>query len=256
MSDDWKFLRRFVLCLAAAVVIGFVLLGLLAGFGIWTVEAGWALASGWATYPYKILPQVSYNVEMILCGLVALGLALYLAHRFLKWIAEHVKALPSPWSFKYTSCLSFLLLAMFGTSIAMTGIVHQTAWLATSGEIKRNRSASITTLQISDARSIASFAIYWGADNPGDRDTFPDSLTDLLEDEDFEQNNLLCRFSKGEREPWLYPGAGKPYGSEVFPLIISPRPNNTGRIVVAFSDMSVKAFSANELPPEISIFFE
>jgi hypothetical protein len=51
-------------------------------------------------------------------------MALFFSHRLLKWLAEHAPSIPSPWPFRFTAYLSFLLLSMFGTSIAMTGIIH------------------------------------------------------------------------------------------------------------------------------------
>ncbi len=177
MNDDWKFLRRFIFWLVLIVIGLFLILGVLAGFGEWTIQALWALISGWATYPFKILPQVSYNVEMILCGITALALAMYFAHRFLRWLAEQLVILPCPWSFKHTSCLSFLLLSMFGTSIAMTGIIHQTAWLSTSESITRTRGIWETGTQEGEAQYLLYHLYEFSEEEPDHIKKLPSSLT-------------------------------------------------------------------------------
>jgi len=258
MKDDWKVLRWFVFWLVAVVVCLFVIIGVLAGFGEWTIQAAWTLVSGWATYPFKILPQVNYNVEMILCGITALALAMYFAHRFLKWITEHIGALPTPWRFKYTSCLSFLLLSMFGTSIAMTGIIHQAVWLATADKITTHQSRSITTIQVNDARDLVSILFSHITETDGDPRVFPDSLTELAVENryDLKPEDLLCSYDGRLGEPWLYPGSGKSFSEGVFPVIVSPRANSGGRIVVGYSTAVVESYVLDELPPEIAAFFE
>ena len=41
-----------------------------------------------------------------------------------------------------------------------------------------------------------------------------------------------------------------------YPVIVSPRPNREGRIVVGYSTMNVESYLVEELPPEIAAFFE
>jgi len=248
---------RIIVTLLALGVVGFIAMIVMFIFGRWIFQAFWAFVSGWATYPFKILPQVNYNVEMILCGIAALALAMYFAHRFLKWIAEHIEALPTPWSFKYTSSLSFLLLSMFGTSIAMTGIIHQAAWLVSADKITNNRSRSITTVQISEARDLVSCLFIYVTETDEDQRFFPISLTELTMEDwyDLGLDALLCSYDGRLEEPWLYPGSGKSLSDGVFPVIVSPRANSSGRIVVGYSTALVESYLIEELPPEIAVFF-
>ena len=256
MNDDWKFLRRFFLWLVVVVVVLFVIIGVLTGIGEWTIHALWAFVSGWATYPFKIGPQVNYNLEMILCGVTALALAMYFAHRFLKWMAEQIRALPTPWSFKYTSYLSFLLLSMFGTSIAMTGIIHQTAWLASSEKITRRQGGYEMSTQRSDARNLYFALITYFYES--ETKTLPASLSEFINK--IEDNELklspLCFYRGESPEPWLYPGAGRNLSDEDFPVLISPRPGEDGGILILWSNGETKFFKPRQLPPEIAAFFE
>ena len=43
---------------------------------------------------------------------------------------------------------------------------------------------------------------------------------------------------------------------EVYPVLVSPRPNRENHIVVAYSNLSTKAYLTSEFPPEIAQFFE
>ncbi|MGJ8696732.1 MAG: hypothetical protein ACSHYF_10465 [Verrucomicrobiaceae bacterium] len=241
--------------LLVLIVGGIVFLFLMAVIGQWLFETVWVLASGWATYPIKVLPQVSYNVEMILCGGAALALALYFSHQFLKWIAEHVEALPAPWSFRYTTYLSFLLLSMFGTSIAMTGIVHQTAWLATNEIMVSSRELRQTTQQ-QRAANMFMVRLYLLVEDSDQQ--LPSSLSDAVANDasGLEYPDVFCRYGRDESIPWLYPGGGRMIDEEIFPVIVSPRPNRQNDIVVGYSDSRVEVYRYDELPSEIAVFFE
>ena len=77
---------RVIILLMILALIFFASIITLFLLGEWTFEAVWALASGWFTYPVRVIPQISYNVEMILCGLGAFGMALY------RWRGNQVPA--------------------------------------------------------------------------------------------------------------------------------------------------------------------
>lgn len=246
---------RVIILLMILALIFFVSIITLFLLGEWTFEAVWALASGWFTYPVRVIPQISYNVEMILCGLGAFGMALYFSHRLLKWLAENLSHLPSPWPFRFTAFLSFLLLSMFGTSIAMTGIIHQTAWLVRSESIVERRGSSITIKQEREAKSLTGWLLVAASEN-ADR-KFPAKLTELsslLEPEDG-PTSLLCPFERGGDAPWLYPAAAKT-AEGFFPILVSPRSNHRGFVVVAYSDGEVIRFQLDELPSDVAIYFD
>ena len=239
-----------LLLLAGLILVGLLVLGVM---GQWAFEAVWAFLSGWFTYPTRIIPKVTYNFEMILCGIGAFGLALFFGHRFLHWLAEQVPTLPSPWHFRNTAILSCLFLAMFGTSIAMTGVIHQMAWLGGAKKITRSRGMSMSGIQKSDADDLVS-ELYFGLD---ENSRFPDSLVAFLEKQSEAEltNGHLCHYERGQAEPWLYPGAGRDPKEGRFPVLISPRPNRGGEIVVAYSDLSVESYPFQALPSEIAAFF-
>ncbi|YCM46322.1 hypothetical protein V2O64_09865 [Verrucomicrobiaceae bacterium 227] len=211
------------------------------------------MLTGWATYPGRVLPQVTLNPEMILCGLGALGLALYFGHRFMKWLAENLKFLPTPWEFRYTACLSFLVLSMFGTSIAMTGIVHQAAWLGRSGSMVEMRGISDGAMQRNDAGNLWGFLYdsILEAENGG---VLPDSLLGVIPEDEMPGGHL-CFYRNGGDEPWLYPAAGKKVINSLMPILVSPRPNREGMIVVLYASGEVKSYKLDELPPEVAAVF-
>lgn len=247
---------RILACLVILGAILFVALFVFVMLGQWTFQAAWAFLSGWITYPVRVIPQINYNVEMILCGLVAFGLAEYFSHRLLKWLSENLSPLPSPWPFRFTALLSFLLLSTFGTSIAMTGIIHQSAWLARSGSITTKAgSGSITIKQHLNARELSLNLIEAATEDPDSR--FSKSLTQLDKILEYEEGTspILCPYEQGGDAPWLYPAAFEIRGG-VSPIIISPRPNHRGYIVVAYSDLTVERLRFDELPPDVAIYFE
>lgn len=252
MSPHLSPLRILALLLSLAGIV-LVALFVLSVMGVWALEAVWAFLSGWFTYPLRIIPEVTYNLEMILCGTGALALALFFGHRFLHWLAEQIPALPSPWKFRNTTILSFLLLSMFGTSIAMTGVIHQAAWLGGSAKITQTRKNSVSVMQKSHAKHLIS-ELAFGLD---DHRRFADSLVLSFKRplSTFYADDHLCPYNDGQDEPWLFPGAGKEMKGGRFPVLISPRPNRAGEIVVAYSDLEVESYPFAELPPEIAAFF-
>lgn len=223
--------------------------------GEWIFEAAWAFMSGWFSYPARVIPKISYNIEMILCGLGAFGMALFFSHRLLKWLAEYAPLIPSPWPFRFTAYLSFLLLSMFGTSIAMTGIIHQTAWLARSDSITSSRNMALVTVQKNNTKDLAGGLLMEAIDHPQHK--YPASLAEFIikNEEEILSDFLLCPLDKGGDAPWLYPAASKSLGGR-FPVIISPRPNHQDLIIVAYSDGSVETHPFNELPSEVAFYFE
>ena len=236
-----------------AALAGFFLLMFLVGQQIWFFSAIWTLVSGWATYPGRVLPQVTLNPEMILCGLGALGLALYFGHRFMTWLAENLKFLPSPWAFRDTASLSFLVLSMFGTSIAMTGIVHQAAWLTRTGSMIEMRGMAEGALQMNNAREISLYLLSAGFDEEKGG-VYPESLHNIYAEDGFEAH--LCPYRQGGDEPWLYPAAGKTLSNSRSPVLVSPRPNQEGKIVVLSHGGSVDSYKVDELPPEVAAVFQ
>ncbi|MFT6864778.1 MAG: hypothetical protein ACJAVK_003348 [Akkermansiaceae bacterium] len=95
------------------------------------------------------------------------------------------------------------------------------------------------------------------ADSDNSDRNYPSSLSEArrkAEEGDFE---FLFSNDEEGSAPWLFPGAGKSYPPEsVFPLIVSPFPNRENRFVAGYSDMTTASYPFNELPPDISVFFE
>lgn len=214
--------------------------------------AVWTLATGWLTYSFKVIPQLSFNGELWACGTVALALSLLIGHRFFRWLTNHHPMLPSPFPFKTTLSLIALVLFLFGASIAMTGIVHQGAWLLRSKWFASDMSTRTTMIEnIRNARQLK-----LSLDNyASDHQKFPESLQQLVDDEfSAKQLHILqWRNSGSPPEPWLYLGGGRSYHESEgsLPILVQPRLEQNGTLIVMTIDSSVRAVRWKNVPPEI-----
>jgi hypothetical protein len=111
-------------------VLGVVLPGL--GW-VFVVEIPFLLALGWITYVVNILPRVRLHWSAVAAFVIVL-IALFAAgHGFLAWFCARMT--PSrTWRTRDTGVALGLLIALFATSMATTGIAHQAGWLAQTGE--------------------------------------------------------------------------------------------------------------------------
>ena len=94
-----------------------------------------------------------------------------------------------------------------------------------------------------------------------DEFVFPDSLhAAVVEQDGWEEDEirklLLCRYREGGDEPWLFPAAGQELGDSQQPVLVSPRPNSSGMIVVMYAGGDTSYYSVDELPEEVALVFE
>ena len=178
------------------------------------------IIGGWFNYLKTTLPKVSFNIELILCGSGALLLSIWMSHRFISWFRREADA--SPWKISQTISATGLLLLLFGASIAMTGIIHQSAWLlredlVTNGRAQQNK-------DLMHAKQTAHILLKMAEDTG----KFPDRLEMILPEIDNDEIvfRKLC-YPGGDR--LLY------FGNEVTPgdpkqiLFLSPSPYKSKR---------------------------
>ncbi len=215
-------------CLTAlASIATLFMVFILASVGMaYPVEFVFHALCGWIFYLVNTLPNVGFNLEMILCGLGALGLAVWLAHCFLRWLRsagdEHAER--KPWPPRATLACASLLLIMFGAAIAITGIVHQTGWLLRDKMVESSmRSRGLLSKGLQQGTQIYKGILAL----QNDTGSAPQNLDELLVELGFEN---LAEFRKPFNGPllngdrWLYfPDAMEsPNGQQV--VLVSPAP--------------------------------
>ena len=144
----------------------------------------------------------------------------------------------------------------------MTGIVHQAAWLGRGPVTEVRGGFSETASQMSAANMVWDLLLANSLDGESeDEVVFPDSLYDVVENQEFWSEEkirevLLCRYREGGHEPWLFPAAGQKFGRSQKPVLVSPRPNRSGLIVVLYASGEISTYDAEGLPEKIAVLFE
>jgi hypothetical protein len=100
-------------------------------------EAALFLVAGWASFLFRVLPQITVNVNGVLTGVVALAGFVAGLHLLLRWLygataADTAEAPARRWQLRWTLGLTGLVVVMFAAGIATVGSLHQVGWLATS----------------------------------------------------------------------------------------------------------------------------
>ncbi len=103
------------------------------------------LLVGWAFFLVRTVPEVSVSWDGLATAVVCLvGFALGL-HLFLRWLAgaipEQVEGdepgpFPTAWKARWTAMVVGLVVLLFASGIAATGVAHQTGWLLNGSVIE------------------------------------------------------------------------------------------------------------------------
>jgi len=128
------------------------------------------------------------------------------------------------WRWRWTVCLSTLLLIVFGVSLAVGGIAHQIAWLTKSGDwMVSNRSPTMRSL--SHAKQMITLLKLYASDNNG---KYPENLDALVEVPDLTTPEYYLKISSvgwdiGEPvTPWVFVSGLTDDDAGDIPLVISP----------------------------------
>jgi hypothetical protein len=138
--------RRGVQTLMILVVllICLFMLWLLCMGATFQFEAIITLAFGWTKYLLRVIPQLNPNPWSVVSALACLICFTCGAHAFLRWLyrawgteeeSGSIDKKSCNWPWKRTLQLVGLVVLMFVSGIAMTGMVHQTGWLIRSPEL-------------------------------------------------------------------------------------------------------------------------
>ncbi len=239
-------------CMILLLVGVLFVLAFVAGM-VYQLELIYHLVMGWLFFVVSNVKNLETNLEMIACGVGALGMATYGLHYLLNWLRGE-RAWKWPWTLTITS----LMLMLFAASISMTGMIHQLGWMMREPLTQSTRRTSLVS-NTNYAKQFFYLLIEYD-DEFGD---LPPNLEALLELEGVNEEVMKeFRFSSGRgkpSEPWLYFGAGEsilvnePGTSSG--LLISPRPIS-GKWIMLRSNGSVKQLTTEELKnncPEVLV---
>ena len=166
-----------------------------------------------------------------------------LLHRFVvRWTVA--KQIARPWRVADTaSCLALVLLGS-GAAIALSGVAHQSVWLAGERWTDRRRSAP-QTVAMNHGRQLMWAITEFHTNN----DRYPHSLDELAASEEFLPRLVWVDSRAGSpKEPFilLCPGEIRPMLDEE-PVIVSPILRDSDRAIVGYGDLSVRAVNLNQL---------
>lgn len=231
----------------SVLVYGFLGLILLAIFQEALIRLIWALVTGWFTHLIRVLPRLDWNPELIFCFLLALGLSTWMFHRFLNWLHQQ-GTLRQAWTAKRTLALTSLLLMLFGMSVAMTGIIHQSIWVMKGKVFQNSGSLSELTNSIGKAKNLYVACFHYASDHNG---IFPQAVdrTALINDGYITPENQLFSYQPQNKslppEPWVY-YPRKTTDNPNLILLHSSSAAFNGKWIVAKLDGSVQAVSEEE----------
>ena len=123
-----KLLRILVYGALALLLLTFI-------SGQFTFDILAALSFGWWKFLSRTVPHVSVNWKVIGMALLCSGIILWALHSFCLWfVTARGKSSEVRWRFRSTAAFFGIVWALFFTTMGITGIVHQIAWLTTSNE--------------------------------------------------------------------------------------------------------------------------
>ncbi|MFP2926919.1 hypothetical protein ACLESO_17315 [Pyxidicoccus sp. 3LG] len=103
--------------------------------GTWFVQVPFILATGWAFFLKRVLPQVSWDWSAIAQTVVVVAVLGAGGHAFARraWRQAHPDD-PRSWPVRWTASLLGLVVLLFCATMSTVGIGHHVGWLSTSQE--------------------------------------------------------------------------------------------------------------------------
>jgi hypothetical protein len=184
------------------IILGaFALLVLLTCMGF-PIDVPFVFLFGWVPFLFRTLPTVSIDWGAVAGAAVCIALLTFGGHAFLSWLYRELRntgaAAPGRWKKRWTLAGLSIVLLMFISGIAATGVTHQTAWLLTS---PRPNFTSISARSIrvkcaSNLRQIGQGIMLYANDFGG---RFPDDLSLLVLHADLNPEVFTCPNSIEEK---------------------------------------------------------
>lgn len=250
-----RFRRRLRLFLRMLVwtIFFLVLLFILAialGPELFIFQIPYFLSCGWLHYLARVLPMVQVNWGMIFSGVTAFALAVIVSHLVLRWF-WHQKRAGQKWRLKWTTSICLLVPVLFGISIAVGGIVHQTAWLMREPNWVEDVNRGRVTRNMSNARQIVTCLRIWSSEHEGQ---YPERLEQLFIDGALDENRIFYYVTEPGNTPELFEYLHGLNDSDPanIPLVVAPRATPRGVWVMAMNDSSIITVKTEEFNKAIS----
>jgi hypothetical protein len=241
--------RGQVIKRGCAFLVLLLLLSLVFSLGI-LIQVSESLLFGWITYLRRVLPRISFNAEIATNATVALTLATLGLHGILVWWTRSRGDGKSAWRFGWTLKITLMVLLLFATSIAATGIVHQVGWLARADRLTYDASQAYLSRDMAEMRRVAIALREYEKNEDG---KFPPDLESLVPEYVESRAELYSSINEGEPpQQYLYfpahQGTGDPAN---FMILASPSAFN-GKRAIAFWDTSTKLVKEAEFQALLS----
>jgi prepilin-type processing-associated H-X9-DG protein len=202
---------------------------------------------GWIYFVLRVFPEVRPAwpgiVLSLLCALAVLALGHWLA-RWL-WRESMAGSSAAPWRMRWTTSGLMLVLLLFASGIAASGVVHQVGWLASSEDSMFTRRRPAHRIMCGSQMRQLGQLMQLYAQEYGD--AFPDELDRLSLLENPRLVDDLSQCPVGEHE-YVYHARGlsMPLDDRT-PVLTEPLIHHVEGINILFGDGSVRFVPAGEV---------
>lgn len=202
------------------------------------------LSFGWLSYAHNVVPRLSFNAEIAANAGIALILATAGLHRTLVWWGRQQSGEGARWRFVSTLKITLMVLLLFATSIAATGIVHQVGWLFRAEELTYDASRGLMTRELSNLKQVALGLRLYVDDFEG---KLPRDLDALVPDYLPDGRLLFSTIERGEPpERILYFPDNQASDPAHTIILAGPRASASGKRVVAQRDAAAQIVKEKE----------
>jgi len=137
-----------IIKIIAVVVLIFVLIFDLLMMGLDFVEILIWLIFGWILFISDVFPHITFNGGALGVGVLTILILAFGVHSFMAWFYENYgtgKKAKRRWRLRWTLSGLSIFIVMFVTSIAVTGFLHQLAWLWNEPFVKSSSDKRMTS---------------------------------------------------------------------------------------------------------------
>lgn len=197
------------------------------------------LTLGWTRHLINAVPHLVAQWQALLLPCLCTILAAWMFHRFLSWCLKQSEVASKWSSLRSLSILSLVLLAS-AAAIAMSGITHQLAWLASEPMTRSNHRVSQTVATNHTRQLVMALSYY-----QGEHGRYPDHFEQLDIDPDILKMLLWIEPADDKAEEpiiLLTPGHPGPLDPEA-PVIVSPMVSPGNLVVAGLAGGTVRSLS-------------
>lgn len=232
-------------------VVGLVLLLLflpMIARDVWLFQLPYHLVAGCVLHANRALSHFATDLPRLMSAAIlpslATVVALWGSHRLVLWW-RRATGKGGGWRFTHTTLAGLLLLLGSAAAIALSGVLHELAWLP-QGKITSSNYGMTRTMAVSDARMLG-LSLFEYENEHG---TYPSSLLDLEKTEYAPPKLRRMMFVDRPSyppEPFIYLKSGKAMGANPSGLLmISPVLPKDDVFVVLRMDNSVTSMPASK----------